>query len=165
MGEQAPVGVEVDAGERTGPERQPVGLRRGEREALAVAVEHPEVREQVVGEVDRLGALEVSVAGQRPVEVLLGARQQHARSPPPRASAGDVRLRTHVHRHVGRDLVVARARRVQRAADRPDELGQAPLDRHVDVFVAVREGERPARELGLDRVEAREQGVAVLARR
>ena len=65
-------------------------------------------------------------------------------------------------RDVGRDLVVARARGVQLAADRPGELGEPPLDRHVDVLVVrPRTGTCPSRELGLDRVEAGEQRVAV----
>ena len=49
----------------------------GEREALAVAREHPEVREQMVAEVHGLRALQVGVAGHRPVDVLLGALEQH----------------------------------------------------------------------------------------
>ena len=43
-----------------------------ELEAPRVAAEHPEVGEQVVREVDRLRALQVRVAGHRPVEVALG---------------------------------------------------------------------------------------------
>ena len=70
-----------------------------------------------------------------------------------------------VHRQVGHDLVVARARRVQAPADRPDDLRQAPLDRHVDVFVLRLERERaPRRELLRDLVEPREQRVAILRR-
>ena len=72
-GDHAAVGVEVDARQRAGAERQAPGLLEREGEALAVAGEHPEVGEQVVAEVDRLGALQVGVAGQRPVDVLLGA--------------------------------------------------------------------------------------------
>ena len=77
---------------------------------------------------------------------------------------GGARLRAHVHRDVGGDLIVARARGVQLAADRPGELGHAPLDRHVDVFVGVLEGEHPERELGLGLFECFDQVVAVLDR-
>ena len=54
-------------------------------------------------------------------------------------------------RDVGDDLVVARARRVQLAADRPGDLGQPPLDGHVDVLVVGLERERPVAQLALDR--------------
>ena len=54
-----------------------------------------------------------------------------------RRRAGALGLLAHEQRHVGRDLVVARPRRVELAADRPDELGQPALDRHVDVLVAA----------------------------
>ena len=40
------------------------------------------------------------------------------------------------------------------APERPDDLGQAPLDRHVDVLVAVLEREGAAVELLGDRLEA-----------
>ena len=44
----------------------------------------------------------------------------------------------------------------------PGELGEPPLDRHVDVLVVGREREAPRLELGRDGVEAREQRVAVV---
>ena len=53
-----------------------LALSSGELEAADVAGEHPEVGEQVVAEVDRLGALQVGVAGHRPVAVGLGEGQQ-----------------------------------------------------------------------------------------
>ena len=40
------------------------------------------------------------------------------------------------------------------AAERPDDLGQTALDRHVDVLVGVEELELSRVELGRDRVEA-----------
>ena len=78
-GDRAAVGVEVHARQRAGAERQ--RRRSGattKREALAVAQQHPDVGQQVVGEVDRLGALEVGVAGQRPVEVRARRRRRSA---------------------------------------------------------------------------------------
>ena len=70
------VGVEVHARRaRPAPSGRSSVARRREVEALAVAAELPEVGEQVVREVDGLGALEVRVAGQRPVEVALGERR------------------------------------------------------------------------------------------
>jgi hypothetical protein len=93
-----------------------------------------------VAEVDGLGALEMRVAGQRPVEVRLGGVGQRRHQPLHR---GDrlVRGRAREQRDVGGDLVVARACGVQLAADRPGDLGKAALDRHVDVFVVGRERE------------------------
>ena len=75
-GQQPAVGVEVHARQRARAERQLLRRLAHEREAPRVAAEHPEVGEQVVGEVDGLGALEVRVAGHRPVEVALGEREQ-----------------------------------------------------------------------------------------
>ena len=54
---------------------------------------------------------------------------------------------------IGGDLVVARAAGVQLAADRPDQLGEPPLDRHVDVLVVGSEVELAALELGGDQPE------------
>ena len=77
VGDRAAVGVEVHARQRARAERQDVGLRRRRSaKPRAVALEHPDVREQVVRQVDRLAALQVRVAGQRPVEVLLGLRRR-----------------------------------------------------------------------------------------
>jgi len=47
-GEQVAVGVEVHAGQRPGPQRQPVGLSNREAKPGTVPREHPEIREQVV---------------------------------------------------------------------------------------------------------------------
>ena len=51
---------------------------------------------------------------------------------------------------------------MQPAAGRADDLGQAALDRHVDVLVAGREREAAGLELLRDRVEPLEQRVAIL---
>ena len=71
----------------------PASARHGEAQPLAVARQHPDVGEQVVGEVDGLGALEMGVARQRPVEVGLGggdrapaSAPRRPRSPPAAAS-------------------------------------------------------------------------------
>jgi hypothetical protein len=65
-----------------------------------------------------------------------------------------------VHRQVGGDLVVARARGVQPPRDGPRQFAQAPLDRHVDVFVAL-EGEQALGELVFDGLQRGEDRVAV----
>jgi hypothetical protein len=52
----------------------------------------------------------------------------------------------HDHRHVRGHLVVPRAGGVELSADRTDDLGEPPLDRHVDVLVVVQHDEA----VGLD---------------
>ena len=78
---QPAVGVEVDPRERARAERQPPGLVLGEGKARAVASEHPEVGEQMVAQIDRLRALQMGVARQRPVEVLLRTGQHRGHQP------------------------------------------------------------------------------------
>ena len=70
-------------------------------------------------------------------------------------------LLTHEHRQVGGHLVIARARRVELSADAPDDLRQPPLDRRVDVLVAVGHHERSVPELGLDLREPGQQLIAL----
>ena len=158
--DEAAVGREVHAGQRARAERQLAGRAEHELEPPRVAPEHPEVRQQVVREVDRLRALEVRVAGHRPVLVALGELDERALQLLQLLERLQ-RVRAREHRHVGRDLVVARARGVELAADRADDLRQPPLDRHVDVLVVLAERERAAVELLLDALEPAEQRVAV----
>ncbi len=132
--DELPVGREVHAGQRAGAERQLARRAEHELEAPRVAPEHPEVREQVMREVDGLRALQVRVARHRPVLVALGEADEHALQVLELLERLQ-RVRAREHRDVGRDLVVARARRVELAADRADDLRQPPLDRHVDVLV------------------------------
>ena len=118
LGHEHAAGVEVHPGQRARAERQVVGGGHAEVEALEVAAELPEVGQQVVREVDRLGALEVGVAGQRPVEVALGELGRACPSARSSSSSAVEAVRAHEHRHVGGHLVVARAGGVQLAADR-----------------------------------------------
>ncbi len=140
VGDGAAVELPVDARQRARAERHHPGAVEGEIEAHRVAGEHPEVGEQVVAEVDRLGALQVGVAGHRPVAVRLGQLEQprHRR---PRQLDRAQRMRLDEHRDVGRHLVVARAPGVQLAGQRADLFAEQPLDRHVDVLVGGLEGE------------------------
>ena len=114
----------------------------------------------MVREVDRLGALEVGVAGHRPVEVRLGHAQDHALQVLQRLDRPQ-RVCAREHRHVRGHLVVARARGVQPPADGPDDLGQPPLHGHVDVLVGLLERELAVVELLLHPVQAAQQRVAV----
>ena len=105
----------------------------------------------------------MGVAGQWPIGVLLGAGEDRFHQLTQGIVRG-ARLRAHEHRDVGGHLVIARTRGVQLAADRPGELGHAPLDRGVDVFVGVLESEHTQRELGLGLFDGFDQIVAVLDR-
>ena len=81
---------------------------RSRRQSAPRRGAHPHVGEQVVSEVDGLRALKVRVARHRPVDVLLGAREQRPRSAP-RARRARWRRGAHPHHEIARHLVVARA--------------------------------------------------------
>jgi hypothetical protein len=140
VGDGAAVDLPVDAGEGARAERHHRGAVERELEAEDVAREHPEVGEEVVPEVDGLGALEVGVAGHRPVAVALGEVEQagHAGAAELDRPQG---VRLDDHRDVGRDLIVAGAAGVELAGQGPNLVLEQALDRHVDVLVGVLEPE------------------------
>ena len=152
-GDRVAVDLPVDAGQGAGAERHHAGAVERELEAQDVARQHPEVGEQVVAEVDRLGALQVGVAGHRPVAMALGQAEQALHRRPAELDRPQ-RVRLHDHRHVGGDLVVARAPGVELAGERADRLAEQALDRHVDVLVGVVELEAVLAHLGPDPLQA-----------
>ena len=117
-----------------------------------------------MGEVDRLSALQVGVARHRPVEVVLGDPEQRLdeRSEP---VAGLPGMGAREQGHVGGHLVVARAGRVQLAPHGSGQLGDPPLDGHVDVLIALGEREPGVAQLVADLVQRPMQLVALGARR
>ena len=106
-----------------------------------------------MGKRDRLRALEMRVAGHHGVEMAMGERDQRA------AQFADERdhlgqFVAQIEPQVERDLVVARARGMQLAPGRADPLGQAALDRQMDVLVGKLEAEAAGSDLALDRAQA-----------
>jgi hypothetical protein len=104
-------------------------------------------------EVDRLCPLKVGVGGGGPVAVGLCLRDQrlHQRLEQRDRPGG---VRPNQQGQVGRHLIVPGARRVELAASRADQLGESPLDRHVDVLVLLAELERALVQLPPDPVES-----------
>ncbi len=106
------VELEVEADRGPGAERQLEAGLPGGLEARAVAVQHPEVRQQVLRQRGDLRALQVRVGGQHGLQVVGGSRQQHLLQGSERRvlSFGDA---AQVQTHVGDHLVVAAAAGVQ----------------------------------------------------
>ena len=160
------VGIERQArtGERAGAERRHVGPPDGVAPAFDVAGEGPEVREEVVREQHRLGALQVRVAGE--VDVVGRGRRTSSSTACRRVDVrGDVgALAAQEQAQRGRDLVVAAPAGVQLRARGPGELGDPPLDGGVDVFVGRRELERAVGQLGADAIERGEHDRALRRR-
>ena len=104
------------------------------RKRRAVAVEHLDPREQVVADRDRLGALQVRVAGNAASPPRARRRRGPSRAKRLDRGAAFARGVGHVEAERGRDLVVSRPACVDLASHRPEQ----PLDRRVDVLVLAR---------------------------
>jgi hypothetical protein len=152
-GDRVAVDLPVDAGESARSQRHHRGAVERELETQHVAGEHPEVGEQVMAEVDRLSALQVGVAGHRPVGVRFGLAEEALHRPPAELDRPQ-RVRLDDHRHVGGDLVVAGTTGVELPGERPDLLAEQALDRHMDVLVGGLELEPVLGHAGADAVEA-----------
>ena len=119
------------SGDGARPERGRLGLRAGEGEPRAVALEHLDPREQMVAERDRDRPLQMRVRRHRRRCLALSAREQAERELPDRRGSLVARVLDvePMRRH---NLVVSGAARMDLAPDRPEQ----PLDRAVHVFVA-----------------------------
>ena len=148
-------------GQRRRAQRAFIAPPAGVGEAAAVARRHLHIGEEVVAEGHRLGGLQMGEAGHhRPGmdECLLGERALVGG----RARVEPVDGVAYPQPEIGRDLVVARARRVQPPGRRPDQLGQTRLDVHMDIFQCPLELESAALHLRKDRVQAADDGLDVL---
>ena len=102
-------------------------------EPAAVARRHLDVSEKMMPERHRLRGLQMREARHHRAGVLqrlLGQRLLVVAEQP----VDVVDPRPHPQPEIGRDLIVARARGVQPAGGRPDQLGEPALDVHMDVF-------------------------------
>src|SRR5690625_4080678 len=106
-----------------------------------------------MGEAQRLGNLQVRVAGHDHVDVELGEVDEYL------LQLEKLLLQLQVaapepQPEVGRHLVVAAACRVQLPAHGPDPLGECPLDVHVDILELDAPVEVAGLDLGLDLAQA-----------
>ncbi len=163
------VELEVEADGGAGAERELEAGLAGGLEPRAIAVQHPEVREQVLRQRRDLGALQVGVRRQDGLHVVGRPRQQHL------LEGGERRVLAFGHAaqvqpHVCDHLVVAAAAGVEPRAGVADELGEPALDGHVHVLVGVGRDEGAGLDLaahggeavlhGLELVRAQDAGAA-----
>ncbi len=132
FGDGFPVEGEGGAGEGAASQGEDAGALGGIGEAVVVAFEHFHVGEEVVGEVDGLGALEVGIAGQESIGVLCGELGQGV------LEGTDFLLEREdflegPEAHVQGDLVIAGAAGMEFGAG-GCTAGEFRLDIHVDVF-------------------------------
>ncbi len=95
---------------------------------------------------DRLRRLQMGEAGHYRFGMLLGAVEKGSDEPGQRL-LGLLQLLFDPQAEIERDLVVARARRMEAPGGRADEGRQPRLDVHVDVFQPAREFECAAVDL------------------
>ena len=122
-------------------------------EPLAIALEHGDVREQVMPEGHRLRHLQVREARHHQCGVALGLADQRAHQADEQL-VGGVDFFTQPEPQIGRDLVVARARGVQALAGLADKRGQPPFDVEVHILGVERPGELALVDLAPDPREA-----------
>ena len=151
------------AGERRGAERRFVQPRAAVGEAAAVAAEHLDIGQQMMAEGDGLRRLQVGEARHDGRGILLGAIDQR------RLQVAQHRLQpvdrvAHPQPDIERDLVVARARGVQPAAGRADQLGEPRLDVEMDVLELGRELEAAGLDLLAHLLQPALDGTPVLRR-
>ena len=126
-------------------------------EAFAVALEHLDVGEEMVGEVDGLGALEMGVAGDDDIGIVLAEGDEGALEIIDfTEQAGD--LVAEPEADIEGDLVVAGAGGVEFGTG-GYTLGELGLDVHVDVFEFVLPTELAGGDLFTDGVEAVDDGL------
>src|SRR5688572_13090058 len=140
---------EAGAGERGGAEGQPIDPAPHLHEPFTVALEHLHIRHQVMAEGDGLRHLQMGEARHDQRGVALGLVHQRALQVREQGKES-VDLRAQPQPHVGRDLVVARARGMQALARIADQRGQPALDVEMDILGVERPAKAPGVDLALD---------------
>ena len=133
------------AGQRASPQRREVGSSTSVGQPASVALEHLDIGQQVMGQQDRLGRLDVGRPWQNCLADTLGQADQGTLE----LEDGDVDpvgRAAQPQPQVGGDLVVARAARMELARERPDPRRQGRLEVEVDVL----EGRIPRQHPGFD---------------
>ena len=152
-----------DAGEGAAAEGEDGGGVPALLEAALVSLEHLKIGEEVMGQQDGLGALEVGVAGHDDVCVLFGLLQEGLLE----VDGGFDGLPACFHgveAHIGGDLVVAGAGGVKLPGNVADLLFEAGLDIHVDVFEFRTPGEGVFLDFLPDAEEAAADGFGLFLR-
>jgi len=125
-------------------------------QAGPVALGHLHVGQQVMGQADRLGPLQVGVTRDHHLGMGLGLGQQG----PLEAHQGRIDLgdaATQPQAQVGADLIVAGAAGVQLLAERTEDRDQTPLDGEVHVLVLKTGAEAAGGRLGAHPLEPTHQ--------
>ena len=148
-----PVDRKRRAGERRRAERAFVERRARVGEPAAVARQHLDVSEQMMAEGDRLRRLQMREARHDGGRMRLGLSCQGELQRRQPLVDGIDRI-AHIEPEIGGDLIVPRARRVQPPRRRPDEIGEAALDIHMNVLERARERKRAPLDLGENLIEA-----------
>ena len=156
-----PVDGKGRARQRRGTQRRFIHAHSRAGEPATVARQHLDIGEAMMAERDGLRGLHMREARHE------RARMSFRLPRKCELEAGDLAVEvidgaTDIEPEIGRDLIVARARGVQLARDRPDQVLEPRLHRHVDVFVFAAELEAAPLDLGAHGIEARHDGLGLL---
>ena len=151
-GHELPIERQSAPGNGSGSQRANIQAPEGVGQAAGVAVEHLDIGEAMVSKEDRLGALEMRVAGND--HLGMTCTQLHQGSLERSQFAQEFfDLVTQPQAHVESDLIVPGTRRVQLGCSR-HACGQFGLDVHVDVLQFLLPLELPRFDLHSNGLEA-----------
>src|SRR5271154_4935428 len=140
------------AGERGGPERAFVHAFLRIFKPTAIAFEHLHIGEAMMREGDRLRWLQMRESRHNGLGVRAGLEKQHFLNSTEPGFGARARL-AQPKAEIGRNLIVARTRRVQPPPRLADELRQPCFDVEMDVLQLALEDEAAFGDLGRDLVE------------